>query len=372
MILTFKQDYSSSVVLDSQLMGVPDSGAYWNAGTHPLVSINNILSYLPDTSITTSLYAAGTTYAAGDLITSSSIMYESLVSSNKGHTPASSPTYWLVTNEDSQKIKRFLDQVKENVKSALKLDRKLIENQYIYHIAKSDVTPTCDYIGWAFEHKNSDYVAIRLNKLSFQANTDEEVTFSVVNNGSVIDTFLITPNDGDFEFVSTDLVFSGFGTFYLVAPAQSIKSDGEVHDPLKYNGMVCYPVEGIGATAASAEYVRCVSGNGMGFNVSAYADTSQFVLNNEIDFVEVYKWQLAYDLIQIMLFNPHTTSDRNQRNLTEYNRDILTMEAKDNILNTITTRYNKVVSEAREIISKTFDSLLRNQDKDFTIIHSTL
>lgn len=39
-------------------------------------------------------YAAGTTYAAGDIVASSGINYKSLQSSNTGNTPASSPTYW--------------------------------------------------------------------------------------------------------------------------------------------------------------------------------------------------------------------------------------------------------------------------------------
>ena len=40
-------------------------------------------------------YASGTTYAAGDVVTDSGTVYVSIVNSNTGHTPASSPTYWL-------------------------------------------------------------------------------------------------------------------------------------------------------------------------------------------------------------------------------------------------------------------------------------
>lgn len=39
-------------------------------------------------------YAAGTTYAQGDEVSDAGLLYVSLVSSNTGHTPASSPTYW--------------------------------------------------------------------------------------------------------------------------------------------------------------------------------------------------------------------------------------------------------------------------------------
>lgn len=41
-------------------------------------------------------YAAGTTYSAGQVVVSSSVYYISLVNSNTGNTPASSPTQWAV------------------------------------------------------------------------------------------------------------------------------------------------------------------------------------------------------------------------------------------------------------------------------------
>lgn len=371
-ILTFYKDYSNSIELDSLLMGVPDSDAFWNTGTSPIVTIKNILTYLPVEDIVADAYAAGTTYAIGDICTSNAIMYESILGSNIGNTPASSPTYWVVTNSDSQKIKVFLNQVKTNAKTALKLDRKLIENQYIYHIAKSDVTPNADYIGWGFEHKNSDYVSIRINKLAFQANTDQEITFSLVNNGAVVNTIAITPDNGRFVFSDVNLTMSGFGVFYLVTDAISIKTNGEVNDPLKYRGLVCYPVEAVGGTIATADYQKSMSGNGMGFNVSAYVDTSSFIVANEIDFVEVYKWQLAYDLVQLMLFNPQTNSSREERNMTEFNRDLMIMEAKDNKLNTITTNYNKALKQAKEAIAKSLDNVLKFQDTDIKVKHSTL
>ena len=53
-----------------------------------------------------SAYAAGTTYAAGDYVASGGLAYVSRVASNTGHTPASSPTYWLpvVTNADGEVV----------------------------------------------------------------------------------------------------------------------------------------------------------------------------------------------------------------------------------------------------------------------------
>jgi hypothetical protein len=44
-------------------------------------------------------YAGGTTYALGDLVSSSGIFYRSLSAGNLGHTPVSSPTYWAVYSD---------------------------------------------------------------------------------------------------------------------------------------------------------------------------------------------------------------------------------------------------------------------------------
>jgi hypothetical protein len=44
---------------------------------------------------TTTAYAGGTTYALDQYVTSGGITYRSLQASNVGHTPASSPTWWV-------------------------------------------------------------------------------------------------------------------------------------------------------------------------------------------------------------------------------------------------------------------------------------
>ena len=48
-----------------------------------------------DWNLTPTSYAGGTTYAQGNLVTSGGTVYYSLVNSNTGNTPASSPTFWL-------------------------------------------------------------------------------------------------------------------------------------------------------------------------------------------------------------------------------------------------------------------------------------
>ena len=110
---------------------------------------------------------------------------------------------------------------------------------------------------------------------------------------------------------------------------------------------------------------------GTKFEVTALRE-GDYMEMNEIDFVEVFRWQLAYDLVQMMLFNPNTESSRDQRHLSESNANLLMMEAKDLKLNTIAAKYNEVVSEAKSVIARSFDNMLKFQDKDLTVKHSTL
>lgn len=61
----------------------------------PFLTIENMDAICEDyDNMGLSAYAAGTTYAAGDKVLASSRAYISLVGSNIGHTPSTSPTYW--------------------------------------------------------------------------------------------------------------------------------------------------------------------------------------------------------------------------------------------------------------------------------------
>jgi hypothetical protein len=66
---------------------------------HPLLNIENIdMSSRNYALYNFAEWAAGTTYASGDRVRSSGIVYESLVDANTGNTPASSPTQWSEVN----------------------------------------------------------------------------------------------------------------------------------------------------------------------------------------------------------------------------------------------------------------------------------
>jgi hypothetical protein len=364
MNLTFVDDYSSDVVLDTQLTGVSDSGVYFNRGVHPYITIDNIIQYLPARTITLSAYNALTTYGdymitrqRSDIVTSGGLTYQSIASGNKGNTPVSSPTKWVVTNENSIKIKTEIFNAEDSLIQALSLNRKLVENQYIYDVGKTEVTLQGDFSGWAFEPKGSDHVKIRINQMSLQAMTVSDVNVYVVNQGVLLQTLVLHPNNGLLEFEDVVCTLSGKGVFYLVFPSQEVLSNNAYNDPLRYTGFICYPVQGIGSTAASSVYKDSVC-SGLNFNVSVYTDTTTYVLNNMVDFAKALQSQFELNMLKMFHSNPHIQITRNSQNMMDngllYN-EIMGIEGE-----TVVKKYKKDIKEALEAVNKTYDKMTRS------------
>lgn len=367
MILTFAEDFTSNETLDSQLLGTPESGLYWNRGTHPVITVQNLLSFLPKLTITFSAYGAGTTYnkfqetrKRSDVVTYESKIYESISNSNTGNTPDSSPVNWLETNENSLRLKSFIFNVEDNVLSALSLNRKLIENQYIYNVGEELQTLSNDFSGWAFEPKNSDYVKIRINQMSLQANTTDQVTVSVINQGALVTTLTLNPQDGKLVFEDVGYSFLGKGRFLFVFPSQDVLSENAFNDPLKYDGFVCYPVNGIGSTPEGSEYSESSIGNGLNFNVSSYLDSSIYITNNKIDLAKFYQLQFELDTLKMMLHDTYNRVNGVQRRQSDdLSRQLLTAETMNLDMSTVVREYKHQKSLAIESINRTFDKFLK-------------
>lgn len=366
MILTFAEDFSSSVNLDSSLVGTSDSGLYWNRGVLPLVTVKNLLDFLPILDFTFSDWDNTVVYTVfedskkkSDIVSYEGKIYQSILAGT-GKQPDTETTYWLETNEESLRIKSFIWSVKENLLSALSLSRKLIENQYIYNVGETSYTPSQDYIGWVFEPKGSDYVKIRINQIALQANTDSNVTMSVINQGTVVDTIVLSPNNGLLEFGDVDYTISGKGRFYFVIPAQEVLSENAYNDPLKYDGFVCYPVVGTGATPQGSTYNETSYGNGINFNISVYLDSSQYVDNNLVDLAKMYQSQFEMDFIQMMQLNSNSRVHGDARAM---DKNLLTYHASDLTGNTVARRYSHQLKIAKDSINKTFDRFLKSGKK---------
>jgi len=366
MILTFAEDFSKSVSLDSELLGISTSGMYYNRGVHPLVTVQNLLALLPLESFTFDAYDAGETYSKfetsrkkSDIVTSGGKVYQSVANSNTGNG-VDDADYWMETNIESLRLKSFIWTTEDNAVSALSINRNLIENQYIYNVGETDVTLPSDYAAWAFEPKGSDYVKIRINQMALQANTTDPVNVTVINQGTVQTTIALNPNNGILEFEDVGYVITGKGRFIFAFPSQSVKSNTAFVDPLKFKGFVCYPMVGIGSTPQGATYAEGTTGNGLNFNVTAYLDSSVFVTNNKIDLAKFYQAQFEYDFIRHAVYNASVNSNREGRNLSQEKVNLLVQEVLNIDINSVAKKYNEQKQIAMASINNTFDNFLKS------------
>lgn len=94
-LIAWRESVDTEMPKLSSTLKTTNSGLYYN-DAHPLVSIENIDAIAPNyDGMDASDYVAGTTYAKDAIVRYNAIIYVSQVDTNKGHTPSSSPTYWL-------------------------------------------------------------------------------------------------------------------------------------------------------------------------------------------------------------------------------------------------------------------------------------
>ncbi len=371
MILTFAEDFTSTIDLDSELVGTPESGLYWNRGVHPILTIEGLLSYLPIISFTFPAWDNGTTYnefntsrKKSDLVTKDSVIYLSLQDSNVGNDPATETDFWLVTNIESIRIRSFIWTVEDDFIAALTLDRKLIENQYIYNVGENSHTLTNDFSGWAFEPKGSDYIKIRINQIALQAETDVAQNLYVINQGRLITTLTLNPDNGVLAFEDVGYTISGKGRFLFVIDSQDVLSENAFNDPLRYDGFVCYPVTGDGAAPEDADYSEGSVGNGLNWNVSAYLDSATYITNNKIDFAKFLQVQMELDFVKTILHNANFRSNKEERTLigSQLTQQLLSTESLNTDLNTIAAKYVREKKIAEQAVNRTFDKFLQKKN----------
>jgi len=366
MEIGFAEDFTSSVQLDTALTGIPSSGIYLNSGAHPSITLDNLLHCLPDSPVSVIDWDPGTEYGdynrtrnRRDLVNFSGNMYQSLADGNLNN-PVTDTDFWLPTNMESLYLKEIIHSVKDKVYSDLNITRRLVNNQYIYELGKNDVMLPGNYCAWVFEPKGSDYVKFRINEIAIQANTQDEINLYVINQGRLINTLVLTPDNGVLNFSRLDFEFYGKGKFIFAIDSQSVKIHGGSIDPLKYNGFIAYTSVGIGSTPESAEYSFGTTGNGLGFNITAYLDASTYIENNMDEFSKLFRACFEYTAFQTFLYNSNTRSNREQRNVLDKN--LLIAETKDLASDTAIRRYNWELKRMTSKIEQVFDTHLGGDD----------
>lgn len=368
MDLAFVEDYTSTKELDADLLSLPASGLYLNSGTHPNITINNLLQFLPKVEFQLGQWAVGITYgnysvtrSRTDLVSDNVYVYESIQGNNTGNA-LNDPAFWRKTNWSSIHLRNFIQRVKDRVLSDLHLVRRLVDNQYLYEIGKNVVTLPNDYHAWVFEPKGSDYVKFRVNDIALQAMTTSPVDMYVVNQGNLVTTLTLHPNDGELVFEQVNYSFSGKGAFYFIIDSQDVKVSGNQIDPLHYNGFTVSTAVGIGNAPETATWSRSTTGNGIGFNITAYADSADYVTSNFIEYAAFIR--ATFEMVSFEMFraNSNTKANLEQRNIMD--ERVLLFETTDLVSNTVAKRYKDEKQRAFRALEKTFDNQLRDTDSD--------
>jgi len=359
MILGIAEDFSSEITLDTDLKDIPSSGMYLNSGVHPSITLENLLHFLPNLDIIPSAWVADTNYGVynitrnrKDLVTHNSKIYQSILL-GVGKNPISEPTYWLETNLESLRLKNFVQKVKDRVYSDLRLTKRLVNNQKLYEVGKNTVQLPNDYSAWVFEPKGSDYTSIRINQISFQKKSTTPVSLYVINQGVLIDTLIITPSNGIVEFKTLDYVFKGEGKWIFAIDSTTVETNNYSIDPLRYNGFVAYTANGTGLSPQNAEYSYNTTGNGLGFNITAFLDSTTYIDNTFSEFANYIRATFEYMVFQMFLHNPNNRNNVQQR--IQMNNDILIAEVKNDKADTIVRRYNEERKETIKLMKRSFD-----------------
>lgn len=371
MILGISEDFTTSVSLDAELTSLPQSGLCLNSGTHPSITIDNLLEFLSFFEPTFSNWNNTTTYTnysvskkRTDIVKHQGKIYQSLKIANLNKEPDTNSDFWLETNLESLKIKNHIDKIKDKVYSELNLTKRLINNQFIYNIGTNVVQLPNDYSAWVFEPKGSDYVTFRINQISFQKLGTTPVNLYVINQGVLIDTLEITPSNGIVDFKELNYTFTGKGKWIFAIDSTEVIGTNAYIDPLKFNGFVCYTASGIGNAPETANYSYGNTSNGIGFNLSVFLDSTIYIQNNLNELANFVRATFELETLKMFLHNSNNRSNRNQT--IQLDKDMLIAETTSLDMNTVAKRFQDEKRKALRIMDRTFDTQLVD-DSDFEI-----
>jgi len=368
MIVGITEDWTTNTVWDAEILAPPTSGLFINVGTHSSLTLNNLLSFLPLLDATIADWSNVQTYgkyndgkSRSNIVKKNGVIYQSLKAINLNHDPEETDsTWWMKTNLESLRLKNFIDKVVARVASELHLTKRLVNSQSIYEVGNQSVTIQQDYAAWVFQAKGSDSLKIRINQISLQKNGTTPVDVYVVNQGVLVDTLSVTPNNGQVSFQDLGYEFSGQGEWRFIIEGTDVLTANNLINPLKYDGFIVYPAIGMGSSPQTAVFNSGNVGNGLGMNVTAFLDSSLWVANNLSELGNFVR--AAFELMAFEMFLSNSNNRSNADERIQLDKQILLMETKDLTANTAAKRFRDEKTLAMRQLSKTFDTHLFQSD----------
>ena len=320
MVLGISEDFTVDIDFDSELTNIPSSGLYINSGVHPSITNENLLEFLPKTVINFSQWSAETDYGVftetrnkKDIVKHTGKIYQSIKVGINQSPSTEGSLYWLETNMNSLRMKNFIEKVKDKVYTDLSLNKRLINNQYLYDNGDIAKTLLNDYAGWVIEPKGSDYVSFRIKQISVQKGGTTPINLYVINQNTLVKTITIAPNNGELNFVDTDIVLSGKGVFKLVIDSTDVFVGNKTIDSRRFDGFVAYTANGTGSAPETSKYTYSTYGNGIGLNITTYLDSKVYIENNLSNFGSFVRASFEYMAFQLFMHNSNNASNRATR-----------------------------------------------------------
>lgn len=294
MILGIVEDYTSSdVYLDDKLTG---GKVALNKATNPLITLRNILAFLPKINKTFPDWESGT-YAVGDIVLHDEVLYECI--SETEEEPDGDG--WMQTSLDSLRIRAFLDRVEDRVYSEL-FSERLIKSDYVIDKGeREDVLLSNDYSSWVIEPKG--YTSIRLNSISLESD-EESIDVYLLDGNKLLDTISITPTSG-VSFTNIDYTYRGFGEFRIAIDSTNVKRGRSVISRLFLNNYDIWVEKGTGDDIEDSDWEVCFEGNGMSLNISVLFDSKKYIENNVNEFSYYFRSTFEYMCFELFLTNPN-------------------------------------------------------------------
>jgi len=377
MIVSIAEDFTIKTSLDNELTALPDSGLYLNSGTHPSITIENLLGFLPSKNIVCSPYQSTKTYGlyestrnVTDLVSYDGKIYQSIATGNTGNQPNISTSYWLETNKESLALKSLIYKTIDKVKADLGFTKRLLNSQKIYEYGKNSVNLPNDYSALVFEFKGSEYVTATINRILLTKNSTTPVNVYVVNQGNLIDTLQVTPASGDISWTELAYDFTGPGKWYFVIDSTDVLVGEGFIDPLRYDGLMVYTATGIGATPEGADYSLGTAGMGLGVDISVFKDGTKYLNDNLDDLGNFFRATFEYVVFQMYLHNSNNKSTLAQQ--IQMERELLIAELKSLEGDTVASRYYKELEDAKRTVKKTEDTGLGTDNDELIIEHGTI
>jgi hypothetical protein len=363
-IVALKDDFTTLFNLDKELTDKPKSGIYLNSGVHPSITTENLLAFLPYPDFNFDNYNQNTTYQKysetlkrSDVVRHDGQLYQSLTNDNAGNQ-LTNQTHWMLTNLDSLKLKMFINKVIDRVKSDLHLEKRLVNNQFIYEtnfLRDQQFTTSYGFAGWVFEPKGSDYLTITINQMSLKSLVPGDATIYVLNQGQLVDTIELEKSS-KLDFKDVDYSFSGFGRWQFVYEQTEVLTNRSIVEPLQFDGFVCYTCVTQSTELEGAQWSWSTIGNGLVFNVSCSLNSDLYIKNNFTNLGGLIKATFELMTLEMFLANAHNRSNRQQD--IQLDKDALIAETKSLEMNTAAKRFTTELRKAKNAMQKTFDTHL--------------